>query len=46
MDGQTKQVFAVLAIPNEEVRYIFRVKVLSWFDEKIKAKDRSEFCQA
>lgn len=29
MDEKTKQVFVELAIPNEEVRYIFRRKVLS-----------------
>lgn len=33
--------FVTLAIPNREVRYIFRNKVLSWFQEKIKEKDRS-----
>ncbi|MBR1865313.1 MAG: AAA family ATPase [Lachnospiraceae bacterium] len=41
VDERTKQVYAELTIPNEEVRYIFRTKVLGWFDEKVKARDRS-----
>jgi hypothetical protein len=28
-----------LALPNREVKYIFRTKILSWFQEKIKEKD-------
>lgn len=46
MDEKTKQVFVELAIPNEEVRYIFRRKVLSWFDQKVKQKDRTRLLQA
>ncbi|MVX65529.1 AAA family ATPase [Clostridium chromiireducens] len=30
-----------LSIPNREVKYIFRTKILKWFEEKIKAKDLS-----
>lgn len=41
MDEKTKQLFMEIKIPNEEVKYIFRTKILSWFQEKIKAKDLS-----
>ncbi|MGL6106325.1 MAG: AAA family ATPase [Romboutsia sp.] len=33
--------FVELAIPNKEVKYIFRTKILKWFDEKIKAENLS-----
>lgn len=33
--------YVTLAIPNEEVRYIFRNKVLGWFDAQVKSRDRS-----
>lgn len=39
MDDKTKQLFIELRIPNEEVKYIFRTKILSWFQEKIDEKD-------
>ena len=41
MDEKTKQLYMEIAIPNEEVKYIFRAKILSWFQEKIKEKDLS-----
>lgn len=28
-----------MRLPNREVRYIFREKVISWFQEKIQEKD-------
>lgn len=31
-----------LSIPNREVKYIFRIKILKWFEEKVKAKDLSK----
>jgi hypothetical protein len=31
--------YATLALPNREVKYIFRTKILSWFQEKVKKKD-------
>lgn len=37
---------AVFALPNKEVKYIFRTKILAWFDEKVKAKDRTRLFQA
>ncbi len=46
MDEQMKQMFVELTIPNEEVKYIFRRKVLSWFDQKVKQKDRTKLFQA
>lgn len=46
MDQKTKEYFVRLTIPNEEVKYIFRQKILSWFGEKIKAKDRTRLMQA
>ena len=46
VDSRTKQQYVHLTIPNEEVRYIFRTKILSWFDEKVKAKDRSKLFNA
>ena len=45
----TRQSFpkkAMPYLPNEEVKYIFRRKVLSWFDQKVKQKDRTRLLQA
>jgi hypothetical protein len=33
--------YVELSIPNREVKYIFRTKILKWFEEKIKTKDLS-----
>ena len=41
MDKSTNQIFFRLAIPNKEVNYIFRTKVLSWFREKTEERDLS-----
>lgn len=41
MDEKTSQRFLELAIPNREVNYIFRTKILSWFHEKVEEKDLS-----
>jgi hypothetical protein len=38
---ETNQKYLTLEIPNEEVKYIFRTKVLRWFDERVKTKDLS-----
>ena len=40
MDAQDK-LWAVFEIPNKEVKYIFRTKILAWFEEKVKARDRT-----
>ena len=34
------------SIPNREVKYIFRTKILKWFEEKVKAKDLSKLYTA
>ncbi len=34
--------FIELAIPNKEVKYIFRTKILKWFNEKIKLCDMTK----
>ncbi len=36
---ETNQKYLELEIPNEEVKYIFRTKILKWFEDKIKLKD-------
>ena len=41
MDENTQEKFVGLAIPNLEVKYIFRTKILKWFNEKIKSEDLS-----
>ena len=46
IDDRTKQLYVELTIPNEEVKYIFRTKILGWFDEKVKARDRSKLFTA
>lgn len=38
--------FVELTIPNKEVNYIFRTKILSWFQKKVKEKDRTRLMQA
>lgn len=45
MDFSDNQ-YIELKIPNREVKYIFRTKILSWFDEKVKAHDRSRLFTA
>ena len=37
MEDVTK--YVKLAIPNKEVKYIFKTKVLKWFEQKIKAEN-------
>jgi hypothetical protein len=46
MDTRTKQQYAELTIPNHEVKYIFRTKILSWFQEKVKEKDMTRLYTA
>jgi len=41
MDDQDNR-YLELSIPNREVKYIFRTKILKWFEEKVKAKDLSK----
>ena len=46
VDEKTNEVYMELTIPNKEVKYIFRTKILAWFDEKVKAKDRTRLFTA
>ncbi|MFT8352549.1 AAA family ATPase [Clostridium saccharoperbutylacetonicum] len=39
--NETNQKYVELEIPNEEVKYIFRTKILKWFYDKIKVRDLS-----
>jgi hypothetical protein len=45
MDSEDKR-YLELMIPNREVKYIFRTKVLKWFGEKVKSKDLSKLYNA
>ena len=45
MDAEDKR-YVELSIPNREVKYIFRNKILGWFDERVKARDRSKLFTA
>ena len=46
MDERNDQRYLTLKIPNREVRYIFRTKVLGWFDEQIKKRDQTSLFRA
>ena len=46
MDEKNDQRYLTLKIPNREVRYIFRTKVLGWFDEQVKSRDQRRLFQA
>ena len=46
MDENTQENFVELAIPNLEVKYIFRTKILKWFNEQIKLYDMTKLFNA
>jgi len=46
VDENTKIKYLTLKIPNEEVKYIFREKILKWFDVTIKTRDFSNIYNA
>ena len=46
MDENTQENFVELAIPNLEVKYIFRTKILKWFNEQIKLCDMTKMFNA
>ena len=46
VDENTKQKYLELKIPNEEVKYIFRTKVLKWFEQNIKTRDFTKMYNA
>ena len=37
--GEDDMRYLTLAIPNREVRYIFREKIMAWFNQKMKERD-------
>lgn len=41
MEGNVR--YISMAIPNEEVKYIYKNTILNWFDQKIRKKDLSVF---
>jgi len=45
MDSEDKR-YLELSIPNREVKYIFRTKILKWFHDKVKSKDLSRLYTA
>ena len=42
IDEKTTEKYLELKIPNKEVKYIFRQKILKWFNAKIKEENRSD----
>lgn len=46
MEERNDQRYFTLKIPNREVRYIFRTKVLGWFDEQVKKRDQTRLFHA
>lgn len=40
------KIYLTMAIPNTEVRYIYRNTILSWFEEQVRQKDFTRFYQA
>lgn len=43
---QDENLYIKLAIPNGEVRYIYRNTILGWFDEKVQSVNMDTFIQA
>lgn len=41
-DDSNDRIMIKMCIPNREVRYIYREKILTWFEKKVKASDRTE----
>lgn len=39
VDERTKKRYLTMEIPNEEVKYIFREKIMAWFERKMKERD-------
>lgn len=44
MEGNRQ--YASMAIPNEEVKYIYENIILAWFDKKLRAQDLTPFYEA
>ena len=43
---EISQLYLEMAIPNQEVHYIYENTISHWFDQKVKAMDRTELYQA
>lgn len=43
---EDNEIYLQMTIPNEEIRYIYKSMILSWFDKKIKATDLSVLLRA
>ena len=43
---EDNETYLQLMIPNEEIRYIYKHTILSWFDRRVKAMDRKPLYQA
>lgn len=41
-DDANDRIMITMCIPNREIRYIYREKILSWFEKKVKTTDRTE----
>ena len=46
MDDRYDLKYLTMEIPNREIRYIFRNKVLGWFDEQIQKRNQSRLFEA
>ena len=44
--NEDNEILITLAIPNEEIRLIYKNTILNWFDEGIKSKDLSKMYEA
>ncbi len=44
LEGQN--IYLEMAIPNDEVLYVYRQTVMEWFEQQVKQKDFTEFYQA
>ena len=41
-DDANDRIMITMCIPNREIRYIYRAKILTWFEKKVKTTDRTE----
>lgn len=44
--NEDNEILITLAIPNEEIRLIYKNTILNWFDEEIKSRDLSNMYEA
>lgn len=43
---ETDTIYLTMAIPNSEIRYIYKNKVMEWFDEKLKGENNDKLYNA